>query len=105
MAFAFAQLEYDELPSLDDSSVVSAKGRYFVGSSLSDFQLTVSAMMLRFEYLRGHIGEKRFTGRKISWVDRSPTGKFARRLWLSRRLCSFHVEGIMHDVNLSYCVR
>ena len=76
VAFAFVQLEYDELPSLDDSSVVSAKGRYFPGSFLSGFQLAVSAVMLRFEYLRGHIGEKRFAGRTIQLVAASSIGKF-----------------------------
>ena len=61
MSFAFIEFEYDELPSVEGSPVTGIKGYLLPASFLLSFQLAVFAMILLFEYLRGHIGEKRLS--------------------------------------------
>gem|GEM_PF-2059663 len=53
--------EYDDLPS-PGSNIVAWAIRSFPIMPLSAFELGIFAMMLFFEYLRSHIGEKRFAG-------------------------------------------
>lgn len=53
--------EYDDIPSIEGSTVTGIKGYLLPESFLSGFQLVVLAMILVFEYLRSHIGEKRFS--------------------------------------------
>ena len=53
--------EYDDLASTESSAAAWAIRPFPIMSS-SAFELGIFAMMLFFEYLRSHIGEKRFAG-------------------------------------------
>ena len=76
MGFAFVQLEYDESPSLEGSSVSWGKGYFPVESFLPGIPLAIFAMILLFEYMRSHIGKKHFVGRTIELGDLSPIVSF-----------------------------
>lgn len=76
MGFAFMEFEYDELPSIEGIAVTGVKGYLLPESFLSGFQLAVFAMILLFEYLRSHIGEKRLSEEVINSSDLSSIVKF-----------------------------
>ena len=67
ISLAFVQcgelFEFEDLPSMEGSAIAWTTGPFPIMSS-SAFELGIFAMILFFEYLRSHIGEKLFAG----WV-------------------------------------
>jgi len=59
------ELEYDGIPSVESGPIAWIKVLFSDKEFLSEFQLGVFGLILLFEYLRGHIGEKRFSERMI----------------------------------------
>jgi len=60
-SFTFVEFEYDDLPSIEGSAITGIKVFFAPESFLSGFRLAVFAAILLVEYLRSHIGEKRFS--------------------------------------------
>jgi hypothetical protein len=61
VGFASISVEYEDIPSIEVSTVTGIKGYLLPEAFLTDFQLAIFGMILVFEYLRSHIGEKRFS--------------------------------------------
>ena len=66
LSFAFVEFEYEDLPSIEGSAITGIKVFFAPESFLSGFRLAVFAGILLFEYLRSHIGEKRFSDGAIA---------------------------------------
>ena len=63
LGLAFVEFEYDDFSSGEGVTITRITGFFSYKTLLSSFQLGVFTLILLFEYLRGHIGEKRFSDR------------------------------------------
>jgi hypothetical protein len=76
MGFAFMEFEYDEFPSIEARTATWGKGHFRVESFLLGIQMGVFAAILVFEYLRSHIGEKRFADLLVRLAKSTSRARF-----------------------------
>ena len=76
LGFALISFEYEDIPSIERIVITGIKGYLLPELFLAGFQLAVIAIILVFEYLRSHIGEKRFSEERINVCDRFSLVRF-----------------------------
>lgn len=64
VGFALADLEHDDFPLVETNRITRVRGILSYRTILAGVPLGVFALILIFEFLQGHIGEKRFAERK-----------------------------------------
>jgi len=103
ISFAVVQAEesfdYDDISLMGGDAVTQSLGYFALGSLLLGLELRVLVIIMRLEYLRGHIGEKRFASRAIRTNNLSLFERLLKTALFYSAVFSIFSAPFVDDVN------